>query len=320
MSRYSRPPNSSLYVRNVPDDLRAESMQEELRSLFGKYGRMTDVYVPVDYYSRNPRGFAYRILNSDTFEDPRDADDALYHLDRTRFYGRELEIEFARGDRKTPGQMRTKESGGGRYRYHDDYDRGGRRHSRRSRSLLTGKLPASAVDTKGRFKVKVARAVDTKGRFKVKAHRIQRHISGSSQPCAARGDGPEADARQDLRVRLDRCTKRILNSHTFEDPRDADDALYHLDRTRFYGRELEIEFARGDRKTPGQMRSKESGGGRYRYHDDYDRGGRRHSRRSRSRSPRSRSYSRSRSRSADNERDHDGRDGSPHGRRTPDQD
>ena len=34
-------------------------MQEELRSLFGKYGRMTDVYVPVDYYTRMPRGFAY---------------------------------------------------------------------------------------------------------------------------------------------------------------------------------------------------------------------------------------------------------------------
>jgi len=42
--------------------------------------------------------------------------------------------------------------------------------------------------------------------------------------------------------------KRILNTVTFEDPRDADDALYNLDRTRFYGRELEIEFARGDRK------------------------------------------------------------------------
>lgn len=42
--------------------------------------------------------------------------------------------------------------------------------------------------------------------------------------------------------------KNILNSITFEDPRDADDALYYLDRTRFYGRELEIEFARGDRK------------------------------------------------------------------------
>jgi len=34
----------------------------------------------------------------------------------------------------------------------------------------------------------------------------------------------------------------------FEDERDADDAHYNLDRTKFLGRELEIEFARGDRK------------------------------------------------------------------------
>ncbi|CAL1548525.1 unnamed protein product, partial [Lymnaea stagnalis] len=83
----------------------------------------------------------------------------------------------------------------------------------------------------------------------------------------------------------------ICLCHTFEDPRDADDALYHLDRTRFYGRELEIEFARGDRKSPGQMRGKERSSRRspYSRYDDYDR--RRN--RSRSRSPRYRSYSRS---------------------------
>lgn len=43
--------------------------------------------------------------------------------------------------------------------------------------------------------------------------------------------------------------KYTLTSETFEDPRDAEDAMYNLDRTRFYGRELEIEFARGDRKS-----------------------------------------------------------------------
>ncbi|XP_060076562.1 serine/arginine-rich splicing factor 10-like isoform X2 [Ylistrum balloti] len=129
MSRYSRPPNSSLYVRNVPDNTRTE----ELRSLFGKYGPLKDVYVPVDYFTRRPRGFAYI-----QFEDPRDADDALYHLDRTRFYGRELEIEFARGDRKSPNQMRSKEKsrrGSSPYHggYRDDYDRGRRRRSRSPR-------------------------------------------------------------------------------------------------------------------------------------------------------------------------------------------
>ncbi|XP_067657136.1 serine/arginine-rich splicing factor 10-like [Haliotis asinina] len=133
MSRYTRPPNTSLYIRNVPDATRPD----ELRSLFGKYGPISDVYVPVDYHTRRSRGFAYI-----QFEDARDADDALYHLDRTRFYGRELEIEFARGDRKTPNQMRNKErvrrSPYGRS-YYDDYDRGSRyrsrsRSPRRSRS------------------------------------------------------------------------------------------------------------------------------------------------------------------------------------------
>lgn len=35
------------------------SRQEELRGLFGKYGPVSDVYIPVDYYNRRPRGFAY---------------------------------------------------------------------------------------------------------------------------------------------------------------------------------------------------------------------------------------------------------------------
>ncbi|KAK2573142.1 Serine/arginine-rich splicing factor 12 [Acropora cervicornis] len=55
MSRYSRPPNSSLYVRNLHHDTRPE----DLRRMFGKYGRITDVYIPLDYYTRESRGFAY---------------------------------------------------------------------------------------------------------------------------------------------------------------------------------------------------------------------------------------------------------------------
>lgn len=36
---------------------------------------------------------------------------------------------------------------------------------------------------------------------------------------------------------------------TYEDERDAEDALHYLDRYKFLGRELEVEFARGDRKS-----------------------------------------------------------------------
>ncbi|ELU05439.1 hypothetical protein CAPTEDRAFT_124300 [Capitella teleta] len=132
MSRYSRPPNTSLYVRNVPDTTRSE----ELRSLFGKYGPISDVYLPLDFYTRRPRGFSYIQYPSFSI-DPRDAEDALYHLDRTRFFGCDLEIEFARGDRKTPSQMRTKERGAPYSNRHDDHrsERRGRRSFRsRSRS------------------------------------------------------------------------------------------------------------------------------------------------------------------------------------------
>ena len=36
---------------------------------------------------------------------------------------------------------------------------------------------------------------------------------------------------------------------TFDDPRDAEDAVYNLNHVCYCGRELEVEFARGDRKS-----------------------------------------------------------------------
>ncbi|KAL6462347.1 hypothetical protein MHYP_G00287690 [Metynnis hypsauchen] len=55
MARYLRPPNTSLFIRNISDDSRPEDLRRE----FGRYGPIVDVYVPVDFYSRRPRGFAY---------------------------------------------------------------------------------------------------------------------------------------------------------------------------------------------------------------------------------------------------------------------
>ncbi|KAI5942487.1 Serine/arginine-rich splicing factor 12 [Manis javanica] len=72
MSRYTRPPNTSLFVRNVADATRPEDL---------------------------------RLI----FEDVRDAEDALYNLNRKWVCGRQIEIQFAQGDRKTPGQMKSKE-------------------------------------------------------------------------------------------------------------------------------------------------------------------------------------------------------------------
>ncbi|OCT57653.1 serine/arginine-rich splicing factor 10 isoform X1 [Xenopus laevis] len=121
MSRYLRPPNSSLFVRNIADDIRSEDLRRE----FGRYGPIVDVYVPLDYYNRRPRGFAYV-----QFEDVRDAEDALHNLDKKWICGRQIEIQFAQGDRKTPHQMKAKEGSStyGSSRYDDD------RYNRRSRS------------------------------------------------------------------------------------------------------------------------------------------------------------------------------------------
>lgn len=46
--------------------------------------------------------------------------------------------------------------------------------------------------------------------------------------------------------------KQISNlnlNFTFEDTRDAEEALYKLDKQPLFGRELEVEYARGDRKS-----------------------------------------------------------------------
>ncbi|CAB1320445.1 unnamed protein product [Coregonus sp. 'balchen'] len=128
MARYLRPPNTSLFIRNISD----ESRPEDLRREFGRYGPVVDVYIPLDFYSRRPRGFAYI-----QFEDVRDAEDALHNLDRKWVCGRQIEIQFAQGDRKTPNQMQGKEGGSSRSssRHDDrDYDRDSRRRRSRSRS------------------------------------------------------------------------------------------------------------------------------------------------------------------------------------------
>lgn len=100
----------------------------------------------------------------------------------------------------------------------------------------------------------------------------------------------------------------LLNTfYSFQDPRDAKDALKELDGTKYMDSEIRIDIARGDRKTPSEMKYKDRGGRyrddrrdygdrRSRRYDDDDDGYRRRDRtRSRSRNRRRRSRSRSRS-------------------------
>lgn len=100
---------------------------EDLRDIFSKFGCIKDVYIPRDYYSRVPRGFAYIEYSFHynnnylrpfllfvisltallfpviifTFDSVQDAENAVRSSGRLRLFGKELEVEFAVGDRKS---------------------------------------------------------------------------------------------------------------------------------------------------------------------------------------------------------------------------
>ncbi|XP_021637891.2 serine/arginine-rich splicing factor RS2Z33 isoform X2 [Hevea brasiliensis] len=81
MPRYDdRHANTRLYVGHLASRTRSR----DLEYLFSKYGRVRDVDMKRDY------AFV-------EFSDPRDADDARYHLDGKEFDGSRIIVEFAKG-------------------------------------------------------------------------------------------------------------------------------------------------------------------------------------------------------------------------------
>ncbi|KAL5973322.1 hypothetical protein ACLOJK_029972 [Asimina triloba] len=93
------PNNGSLLVRNIPLNCRPE----DLRVPFERFGPVRDVYIPKDYYTGEPRGFAFV-----QFVDPHDASEAQYHMNRQLFGGREITVVLAAETRKRPEEMRAR--------------------------------------------------------------------------------------------------------------------------------------------------------------------------------------------------------------------
>ncbi|EER17109.1 serine/arginine rich splicing factor, putative [Perkinsus marinus ATCC 50983] len=103
----AREGSCSLLVRNLPDEVNPM----RLRDAFERFGYVRDVYIPLDYYSKRPRGFGFV-----EFDDPRDADEARDAMDGQRLGSNYVEVEVAKQRRKSPRTMR---------RLDDEY-RGGR--------------------------------------------------------------------------------------------------------------------------------------------------------------------------------------------------
>ncbi|KAK4725640.1 hypothetical protein R3W88_030557 [Solanum pinnatisectum] len=109
----SRDDPTTLLVRNLRHDCRPE----DLKKPFGQIGPVKDIYLPRDYYTREPRGFGFI-----QYLDPADAAEAKYQMDGQVFQGRQLTVVFAEENRKKPQEMRARERGSGR---------GGRNYDRR---------------------------------------------------------------------------------------------------------------------------------------------------------------------------------------------
>ncbi|KDP44951.1 hypothetical protein JCGZ_01451 [Jatropha curcas] len=133
--------HGSLLVRNIPLDCRPE----ELRVPFERFGVVRDVYIPKDYYTGEPRGFAFV-----QFVDPYDAMEAQHRMNGQIFAGREITVVVAAETRKRPEEMRHRarvrgpsSSYGGRSSY---YGRS------RSRSLSRSRSPRHHMSSRSRYR------------------------------------------------------------------------------------------------------------------------------------------------------------------------
>lgn len=119
---YGRPPPDVEGMTSLKvDNLTYRTSPETLRRVFEKYGRVGDVYIPRDRYTKESRGFAFV-----RFLDKRDAEDAMDAMDGALLDGRELRVQMARYGRP-PDSMYSRR--GAPPRRYGGYGRRSRRYA-----------------------------------------------------------------------------------------------------------------------------------------------------------------------------------------------
>jgi RNA recognition motif-containing protein len=97
--------NSKLYVGN----LSFKTTEDALRSHFGQFGAVTDVYVAVDRMTGRPRGFAFVTMGT-----AEEAKVAAEKVNGTELDGRQLTVNEARPKEDRPAGGFGGGGGGGR--------------------------------------------------------------------------------------------------------------------------------------------------------------------------------------------------------------
>ncbi|MCO5609384.1 hypothetical protein L7F22_063610 [Adiantum nelumboides] len=98
----SRNPSCTIYVGNLPGDVR----EEEIEDLFHKYGRIVDIELKLP---PRPPGFCFV-----EFEDARDAEDAIEGRNGYKYDSNYLRVELAHGGRGPPPSDRHSSHSSGR--------------------------------------------------------------------------------------------------------------------------------------------------------------------------------------------------------------
>jgi len=96
--------NSKLYVGN----LSFKTTEDELRSTFGQFGTVTDLYVAMDKMTGRPRGFAFVTMGT-----AEEAKAAAEKMNGTDVGGRQLTVNEARPKEERPGGFGGRGFGGG---------------------------------------------------------------------------------------------------------------------------------------------------------------------------------------------------------------
>lgn len=109
---YGRPPPEIEGMTSLKvDNLTFRTTPDDLRRIFDKYGKIGDIYIPRDRFTRKSRGFAFV-----RFYDERDAEDAMDAMDGANMDGRDLRVQMARYGRPAEAYRRGgRSSGGGGY-------------------------------------------------------------------------------------------------------------------------------------------------------------------------------------------------------------
>jgi len=100
-SNKEEPTGKSVLVKNLNYATTVETLREE----FQKFGEIKDVYVPVDFNTRQAKGFGFI-----EYAKREDASEAVREMDEVKVGGNNIRVCVAQNRRKSPASMRRREN------------------------------------------------------------------------------------------------------------------------------------------------------------------------------------------------------------------